>query len=375
MARDVRELEGAFISEIYAALLGHGDWQVFLRRLTAILPNGKGTLFYHDVATGAGALSLSANMEAANVDAYNCYFSGRNPWMAKAMLRPLGLGVRAEQMFPPDELLRTEFYNDFLRREGVQSGVGVTIFREQGCNFMLSLMSVPVDDAEGNAAAELLGRLAPHLRQVFAYYRRAKPTGGAAPPFVGAITDALAVACVAIGFGRSVRWANAAGWRLLAEGDPIGIDARGRLKARSAELREAIALAQAASDRQDGAGKRVLSIGRQNAAELAARMTLVVPALAPFERFFAGPVVLLLVEESRRAGIPTEASLRQAFALTNAESRLALALADGSSLAAAAESLQITRHTARAHLKSIFAKTQVHRQAELVVALRKLSQG
>ncbi|HEX6000539.1 MAG TPA: hypothetical protein VFZ16_14270 [Hyphomicrobiaceae bacterium] len=257
MARDVRELEGAFISEIYAALLGHGDWQVFLRRLTAILPNGKGTLFYHDVAAGAGALSLSANMEAANVDAYNCHFSGRNPWMAKAMLRPLGLGVRAEQMFPPDELLRTEFYNDFLRREGVQSGVGVTIFREQGCNFMLSLMSVPVDDAEGNAAAELLGRLAPHLRQAFAYYRGAKPTGGAAPPFVGAITDALTVACVAIGFGRSVRWANAAGWRLLTEGDPIGIDARGRLKTCSAELREAIALAQAASDRQDGAGKRV----------------------------------------------------------------------------------------------------------------------
>ncbi|HEX6000538.1 MAG TPA: helix-turn-helix transcriptional regulator [Hyphomicrobiaceae bacterium] len=104
-------------------------------------------------------------------------------------------------------------------------------------------------------------------------------------------------------------------------------------------------------------------------------MTLVVPALAPFERFFAGPVVLLLVEEPRRAGIPTEASLRQAFALTNAETRLALALADGSSLAAAAEGLQITRHTARAHLKSIFAKTQVHRQAELVVALRKLSQS
>ncbi|HEX5959332.1 MAG TPA: helix-turn-helix transcriptional regulator [Hyphomicrobiaceae bacterium] len=375
MARDVRELEGAFISEIYAALLGHGDWQVFLSRLTAIMPNGKGTLFYHDAAAGAGALSLSANMDATSIDAYNRHFGGRNPWMAKAMLRPLGLGVRAEQMFPPDQLLRTEFYNDFLRLEGVQSGVGVTIFRERGCNFMLSLMSVPVDDAEGKAAAELLGRLAPHLRQAFAYYRGAKP-GGAAPPFVGAITDALTVACVAIGFERSVRWANAAGWRLLTEGSRIGIDVRGRLKARSAELREAIALAQAAADRQDGAGTRVLSVRRQNEGETAARVTLVVPALAPFERFFAGPVVLLLVEEEpQRVGIPTEASLRQAFALTNAESRLALALANGSSLAAAAEGLQISRHTARAHLKSIFAKTQVHRQAELVVALRKLSHG
>jgi len=49
-----------------------------------------------------------------------------------------------------------------------------------------------------------------------------------------------------------------------------------------------------------------------------------------------------------------------------AEATLALKLANGHSLDDAAELLNIRRNTARAHLRSIFAKSGVTRQAELV---------
>src|SRR5690606_17727633 len=126
MARDLQQLEGALISDIYAALLGHGDWQTFVDRITEILPNGKATLFYHDYTAGSGALSINSGFGRDIATAYSQYYAAKNPWMPKALTRPLGLGVRAEQMLPREDLLRTEFYADYLRPQGVCSAVGVT---------------------------------------------------------------------------------------------------------------------------------------------------------------------------------------------------------------------------------------------------------
>ena len=54
------------------------------------------------------------------------------------------------------------------------------------------------------------------------------------------------------------------------------------------------------------------------------------------------------------------------FELTPAEANLATLLARGLSLAQVSVAQNISQHTARAQLKSIFAKTGVSRQAELV---------
>jgi DNA-binding CsgD family transcriptional regulator len=67
-----------------------------------------------------------------------------------------------------------------------------------------------------------------------------------------------------------------------------------------------------------------------------------------------------------------EMTLRSAFRLTEAEARLATQLAFGNSLEKVADQFGIVKDTARAQLKSIFVKTGVHRQAELVAMLAKL---
>ena len=64
--------------------------------------------------------------------------------------------------------------------------------------------------------------------------------------------------------------------------------------------------------------------------------------------------------------------MRTVFRLTQAEARLATQLARGESLENVADQFGIGKETARSQLKSIFAKTGVHRQAELVAVLAKL---
>jgi DNA-binding CsgD family transcriptional regulator len=58
--------------------------------------------------------------------------------------------------------------------------------------------------------------------------------------------------------------------------------------------------------------------------------------------------------------------IQRLFGLTQAESSLALLLADGLSLDEAADQLGVRKNTARAQLRAIFSKTGVTRQTALV---------
>ncbi len=65
-------------------------------------------------------------------------------------------------------------------------------------------------------------------------------------------------------------------------------------------------------------------------------------------------------------------ALRQAFGLTPSESTLAMRIASGESLGEAAAGLGVAKSTVAQRLKSIYTKTDTHRQAELVALLSPL---
>jgi DNA-binding CsgD family transcriptional regulator len=66
---------------------------------------------------------------------------------------------------------------------------------------------------------------------------------------------------------------------------------------------------------------------------------------------------------------PPAATLAKTFHLTPSEAKLACIIARGAPPAIAARELKISRETARNQLKSVFAKTNTHRQSELVALL------
>ena len=66
---------------------------------------------------------------------------------------------------------------------------------------------------------------------------------------------------------------------------------------------------------------------------------------------------------------PPMAILAKTFHLTPSEAKFACIIARGASLYTAARELKISRETARNRLKAVFAKTDTHRQSELVALL------
>jgi DNA-binding CsgD family transcriptional regulator len=66
---------------------------------------------------------------------------------------------------------------------------------------------------------------------------------------------------------------------------------------------------------------------------------------------------------------PPPAILAKAFQFTHSEAKLACIIARGVPPYIAARELKISREAARNQLKSVFAKTNTHRQSELVALL------
>ena len=75
--------------------------------------------------------------------------------------------------------------------------------------------------------------------------------------------------------------------------------------------------------------------------------------------------VLFVSDPDQNVELPVDL-LRRCYRLTPAEARLAVALLEGHSLKEAADSGRVTHNTAKSQLKSIFLKTDVKRQSELI---------
>jgi DNA-binding CsgD family transcriptional regulator len=175
-----------------------------------------------------------------------------------------------------------------------------------------------------------------------------------------------------IGCDKRVRWANARGQELLSGGNLVGINALGQILSPRAEVRRALASCLEQACRGEDTDRRTATVPVHDNGQLAAKLTLVVPAMTSVERYFAGPSVVLLVDQGNGRRVATEQALREAFALTPREAQLARTLAKGAALAEAAAAHGVSRETARTQLKHVFAKLEVHRQAELVAKIRSL---
>lgn len=84
-----------------------------------------------------------------------------------------------------------------------------------------------------------------------------------------------------------------------------------------------------------------------------------------------GAIALFLSRPGPETAIDTQA-LRDLLGLTTAEARLVAALAEGGTLVEAAKKLGIAHNTAKVQLRSVFAKTGVNRQAQLMALLASL---
>ncbi|CAG8863816.1 hypothetical protein PS627_00754 [Pseudomonas fluorescens] len=209
----------------------------------------------------------------------------------------------------------------------------------------------------------------PHLRRAMHVHNLLDRSESISELYAQAISR-LSVATIVLDQNGSVLRLNPVASELLEHADGLKL-VGGRLEATypsdNRELQRLVrnAFARDVDNEQLSTAAEAMSVARPSGQ---VNLGVVIEAI-PTQDWAEGkskPAVVVYIRDAVGRSMASETVTKQLFNLTRAETALAMELANGLSLEEAAEVLNVRRNTARAHLRSIFSKTGVRRQTELV---------
>lgn len=267
--------------------------------------------------------------------------------------------------FTTEELDQEPFYRDVLRPSGLGWCVGTSIRSPSGDMLVLSIEKNFAKGPVPRAVAEQLDGLRPHLARATLMagrlgLERAR-TAVATLEMIGLPAVALTQA------GRVV----AANPGFLASGSIVAVGARDQVQFNSPRAQ---ALLVEGLANPPSLAKRGRSIPIAGTDKTPAVIAHLLPLRLAGLDLFSGAVSILFLTPIVQHSGPGPDLLQALFDLTPAEARIASLLTDGKSVAAISKIQDVSLNTVRTQLKSVFVKTGVDRQVDLVrlLGLRRL---
>jgi len=349
---DFLELIGLF----YEGILSPQGWREGLQRLATLTSSGAASLLlwnrHQDQVMVADQFGLCDELQKEYQDHFHLHDHGRE----FADRLALGEWYVDERDLQPARMRVSPFYQDFLRRYTLDSTMAAPLLRApNGTDGFLSLSGRQGQRDMAHISRQLAGVL-PHLQR--AACLRLKFLEMSQQLEWGAVVlDRVNFPLLAVSLDGSVMLSNRPGeqW-LAAPGNPL---ARG-----SAWGRQIKSMLQNAC----GIGKPPMACGLRiakpdGAVYYLTAIPLPKQAANPWQQRL--PMALLLVSDPGQSKPQAGALLKELFQLSPAEIRLLQPLLQGATLQETARQLHISIDTARTHLKSIFAKLGIRRQADL----------
>ncbi|MFE0753374.1 helix-turn-helix transcriptional regulator [Inquilinus sp. NPDC058860] len=314
-------------------------------------------------ATGLGAPSAGFEeiIEAATADGW----PQRNPRFPRINARTWTNFVCDTELLTADEIARDPFYNELLRPFGLKWAAGSVLLSSPTLGPVVLTLERALE-AEPFTPAELAA--IDLLRPSFARaVRLAESLGFRKLDGMIEGWEAADIAGAILGPQGAVLRTTGALTALLGDGLMI---LGNRLTAMATDDNRRLQAGLDGSARPPGAAAGPILVRRPSG-----RPPLVVD-ISPLARdrllVFNGARAIAVVRDPARLSASSERRLATLFGLSRAEARLAALLGSGVTLAEAAERLTIRYETARTQLKSVFVKTDTHRQADLVALFARL---
>jgi DNA-binding CsgD family transcriptional regulator len=365
---------GAFLELLYGAAIEQGDWVRVIATFADLIGGARVWMPDISLANGSGA-GVIARIDPAAQKTYFQHYATRNPFVKPTIGNPGGawpLNVRTdEDEFAKEDLVRTEYFNDFLRPQDIHSCLIVRLGRRDGMQSTINVSRPRHREQFGGADLDLARRLHPDLIRAFNLSRKFADLGAFAAGMAETLERSLHGVLLLDDTGR-VLHANTVAERLVREGDGLRI-AAGRLGAWPGEAARQLEALIGRAGGRDGACR----LGGSMALPTPSRMLPLSITVAPLraERLLAtaSPAVLVCVTDLE-AGVSLPAQqLGDLFGLTPAECRVALAMFEGATLREAAAQFGVSVHTVHAQVARIFEKTGTTRQAELIGLMVRLA--
>jgi DNA-binding CsgD family transcriptional regulator/PAS domain-containing protein len=365
----VRIDPGGIVDLIYDAALAPELWPRLLERFADMIGGVGAILMWQNQLTGEG-VGVTARFDPQVPELFFGHFAARNPLRPSA--EHIRKGVRHfvpavitdESRLSKSDLMRTEFYNDFMRPFDFHSTVSIGLAAEGLDGGTVDVTKPQRRGAFTDSELELCQGLQPHFIRAFNLGRKLAGSHGVGEDLACAL-DLLPHGVFLLGDDGRLRHANRAAERLMAEARGVTV-VGGRLAASTPDATrrlQALIGVAGAPDREHRSG------GSMALASSPGRMPLsvtVTPARSTYHSVFhGGPAVIVCVTDLEAQVSLPDQRLHDLFDLSRAEARVALALFDGLDPREAAERLGLSVYTVRGHLIRIFEKTGVHGQVEL----------
>lgn len=263
-----------------------------------------------------------------------------------------------------DRWRATEFYRAVSKGRDIDDVLSIEIALDEGSVYRLRFLRCDGMDRFGPREKKLAHALVPHLKRAFGLARE-RARDSVIHRRYGEACDRLGLGAIILDGKGHVHERNGAAARLLAGGD--GLLLRGnRLQASDptddGKLQATIRRILKAGESVPGA---LLTLARANGTSL----SLTIDRVVDVEALRAGASRPFAIVFVRDPDFRFEASIRAAKALydlTPAEAALLVMLVNGRSLPEAAKEMGVQHTTVRTHLRSIFGKTGISRQSDLV---------
>jgi DNA-binding CsgD family transcriptional regulator len=358
------------IDRIYAAALqpqSDPAWPEFLLALERHFPGGRAILALQDARAGRVDLFLAPHYETPAIRSYGAHYAAVNPWML-SMARRFRPGIHTAEMLVPERtLVASEFYNDWLRPQGLHCGGGCTIYKENDRLMAISVLKPRGLESVTAAEADLLRTLLPHLERAAQLRRQFLEADLRAGVTAGAL-DLLATGIILLRPPRCVLLSNRAAQAILQETPHLTVDRTGAIRARrldeDARLEALLADAFRCARRDSlGAGGALAIEGDLSGAPLS---LLICPFYPGQATSGPNPTVMMFLAIRGRMPAARPDLLIALYGLTPAEALVLSKLVAGLSAREIAAAHRVARNTVRNQIQRLLEKTATSRQSELI---------
>lgn len=361
--------QNEFLDLVYGAALEPSLWAPAMERLADAIHGEKGWLSLLSLSdTRVGG--IIARIDPTEMDRYAEHYAERNPlhnvddpdqWLRSWAPRIL----TDEDWMLKSDLVASEYYNEFLAPQDIHSCLMVRLAVRGDQTATLNITRPRRSGQFDAADLELAQSLYPHLLRAFDLGQKLAADRALCGGFAAVFDASPHGLYLTDGDGRVLRL-NRSGESMLSARRGLRLTS-GRLTAIDPSAARTLhsLVARAASDEGDVRTGGSLSLPTvPGTAPLSAT---VAPVRLDGLALLDAPALVIVCVTDIEAGVRLpEQKLRDLFGLTAAETRLALALFEGETLADVARSLGISRYTAQNHLARVFEKTGTNRQAVLI---------
>jgi DNA-binding CsgD family transcriptional regulator len=352
------------VKTIYMGPLEEPPWSSFLDAACTLMNGLAVSLILEPPASeGPGYILNAAGRAHSGWRSYRDRFFASDPFVNL----PEGKPVTLSEFLPQEEFLAGEFNQLFLKPTGVRFILGADLRAESDIRARFRISRGEKANDFGPKEREICAMLLPHLRQSVEIYARLSRIASERTLYAGTLNQ-MAVGTIIVDDHGRILDKDPVAESLLKEADGVAsVSGMLSLNDRAASGRLHEAIRKIAESERKGERSLVEAIRVERPSGKRDFGLIVKPAPQP--RYLDEqhiPAIVVFISDPDRSTALAPAALAKLFGLTPAEATFAVLLGEGLTLDEAAMELSIARNTARAHLRSIFAKTGVSRQTMLV---------